>query len=222
MRKNRERTFGMISISIRCYGAGWSGFYVLGYILRSWYLIWSWPISAPLIWQGPLSVWKERIIGISRPVSWLRRRTWCLKPWSNLMACGWVPLARPAKEKGFAGIGSGYRSNNVQSPHYRLITAYPRLENPSRNPSYSIDFPWQDGCLTYESCKKQTSEREYNQNCFCLGQFLSHLPSSFALSEYRIREHRKNIGEKGYESNKITKFAAIRDGSQARKVKRRT
>jgi hypothetical protein len=21
------------------------------------------------------------------------------------MACGWVPLARPAKEKGFAGIG---------------------------------------------------------------------------------------------------------------------
>ncbi len=33
--KEPERTFGMISISIRCYGAGWSGFYVLGYILRS-------------------------------------------------------------------------------------------------------------------------------------------------------------------------------------------
>ena len=48
--------------------------------------------------------------------------------------------------------------------------------------SYSIDFPWQDG------------EREHNQNCLCLGQFLSHLPGSFALSEYRIREHRKNIG----------------------------
>ena len=102
------------------------------------------------------------------------------------MACGWVPLARPAKEKGFAGIGQVYSASlDEDRITYNCpttgLTAYPRLENPQRNPSYSIDFPWQDGCLTYESCEKQTSEREYNQNCLCLGQFLSHLPGSFAL-----------------------------------------
>ena len=50
-----------------------------------------------------------------------------------------------------------------------------------------------------------------SDSCCC-----SSPPGSFALSEYRIREHRKNIGEKGYESNKIATFVPICYDFQAR------